>query len=88
MASVPRKRTPKTSVRRFHDPVKRFWSHVQKSSDPDGCWLWTAAKIGSGYGLMSIDWSGVLMHRFSYELHFGPIPGALWVLHRCDTPPV
>ena len=23
----------------------------------------------------------------SWEIHFGPVPDRLWVLHSCDTPP-
>ena len=62
----------------------RFWASVYKS---DGCWLWTGHVNGSGYGL--IRWRGrqSLAHRISFELHRGPVPLGLFVLHRCDEPP-
>ena len=64
--------------------LERFWSRVNKT---DGCWLWTAAKV-QGYGDLRIDTTHrMLAHRFSWELHIGPIPPGLHVLHRCDNPP-
>lgn len=52
-----------------------------------GCWLWTAATSTAGYGLMCLGGrAAVLAHRFSWNLHKGPIPDGLWVCHKCDTP--
>lgn len=62
----------------------RFWSRVKKT---EGCWTWTGAKI-SGYGDLRVSVTvHQLAHRFSWELHHGPIPAGLHVLHRCDNPP-
>lgn len=68
-----------------------FWERVQKT---DGCWLWTGAqrkpqgKGGWGaYGHFCPK-RGVryFAHRFSWELHFGPIPSGRMVCHECDNP--
>lgn len=66
--------------------VKRFWSKVAKSDDPDACWLWTAGTALKGYGL--IRWRGRqhMATHVSYELAYGVSPGKLFVLHTCDTP--
>lgn len=65
---------------------ERFWAKVDKRG-PDECWLWTA-RITSGYG--SIGGGGhsgrsLSAHRVSWELHNGPIPAGVHVLHRCDN---
>lgn len=58
--------------------------------DPDsGCWVWQKGIQSYGYGTV---WYGEtrsrrLAHRVLYELHRGPIPDGLFVLHRCDNPP-
>ena len=57
---------------------ERFWSRVQKT---DGCWLWTAGKNNNGYGWFKVNGKMVLAHRFSYELHIGPIPEGLVLDH-------
>lgn len=72
--------------------AERFWSRVRKGS-PSECWLWQGkAKTAYGYGLLGkggrSDRSGgnVAAHRVSWELHCGPIPAGLFVLHKCDIP--
>lgn len=51
-----------------------------------GCWLWTAAGYGNGYGAFSdADYKTVTAHRASWTLHCGPIPAGKFVCHRCDV---
>ena len=49
-----------------------------------GCWLWGGDISTDGYGTF---WMGksVRAHRASWELHRGPIPEGMWVLHRWDN---
>lgn len=71
----------------------RFWEKVDKNgpipahcSELGPCWIWTAANNGS-YGILSVPGSKekVRAHGYSWELHNGPIPDGLWVLHQCDN---
>lgn len=57
----------------------RFWRYVEKT---ESCWLWTGA-TASGYGRFSIDGTVGAAHRISWEMHRGPIPDGLFVLHNC-----
>lgn len=52
-----------------------------------GCWLWTGGTSKEGYGRIVVGGKKAGTHRVSWELHRGPIPDGLCVLHRCDTPP-
>jgi hypothetical protein len=60
----------------------RFWEKVDKSND---CWEWIGYKMPNGYGQFGIDGRMKLAHRFSYELHNGPIPKGMCVCHHCDN---
>lgn len=68
--------------------AERFWEKVAKGK-PDECWEWTASRDKAGYGKISTerDSSPRRANRVAWELHHGPIPDGLWVLHRCDNPP-
>ena len=67
-------------------PEERFWKRVSKPDDPDKCWQWTGGKSSLGYGDMMIEGKRIGAHRFSYQLHHGPIPEGMWICHHCDNP--
>lgn len=58
----------------------RFWAKVDKSGE---CWTWTASRKPNGYGEFYTGDRNEYAHRFSYEMHHGPIPEGLVVDHRC-----
>jgi len=58
----------------------RFWANVRKT---DTCWLWTGATATFGHGQFRVEGRLRLASRFSWELHRGPIPDGLCVLHNC-----
>lgn len=55
-----------------------FWSRVDKGY---GCWIYSGPSLGDGYGAFG----GTSAHRYSYTLHYGPIPDGLEILHHCDV---
>src|ERR1700761_3806759 len=62
---------------RFHDSY-----FIEPNS---GCWLWTGSIGSHGYGQISVGNYPKTAHKLSYELHHGPVPAGLYVLHKCDT---
>lgn len=60
---------------------EKFWARVNKT---ESCWLWTGCKV-HGYGNLRVKKGtvGFAAHRLSWEIHNGPIPDGLWVLHNC-----
>lgn len=63
---------------------ERFWSKVDRSGD---CWIWTAYRGITGYGIVGVDRRVQKAHRVAWQLTHGPIPHGACVLHRCDNPP-
>lgn len=53
--------------------------------EKSGCWNWTAASRGVGYGCLKIQGKVIDAHRVSFMVHKGPIPPRMLVLHRCDN---
>jgi HNH endonuclease len=77
---------------------ERFWSHVDKNGpiplhrpDLGACWLWTGHRLPKGYGMFYLELVNgkkkfTYAHRFSFELHIGPLDGEQ-SCHLCDNPP-
>lgn len=66
------------------DHTERFWNQISKT---ETCWLWTGS-CAKGYGRLKVGMpnpGSLRVHRFSWELHYGPIPPGLCVLHHCDV---
>jgi hypothetical protein len=49
------------------------------------CWIWTDCRISNGYAGIWVSGKSHKAHRLSWELHIGPIPESLHVLHKCDN---
>ena len=66
---------------------ERFFTGFSKSDN--GCWNWQRRLVGKGYGTIGLGGKGAkqkLVHRLSYEIHKGPIPEGMVVMHKCDNP--
>ena len=64
--------------------AERFFERI--SPEPtSGCWLWNGYVDAGGYGETSFRTRPLRAHRVSWEIHNGPIPTGLCVLHRCDV---
>lgn len=68
---------------------ERFWAKVRKGPS---CWEWVGATRGEKRDRGIFYMGGgransrlLSAHRASWELHFGPIPNGLHVLHKCDN---
>jgi hypothetical protein len=70
----------------------RFWKKIDKNGPVPAhcqelgpCWIWLTYKDEHGRG--QIDTSKGLRHahKVSWELHNGPVPDGMCVLHRCDN---
>jgi hypothetical protein len=86
--------TSPETVARFVEKINYAGPVPAHRPDLGPCWLWTAADNGkNGYGIFrggtERDKGGsrlwVLAHRYSYELHVGPIPDGHQIDHLCRT---
>lgn len=71
--------------------IERFKLRLAEINKPkNGCWIWTFAKSGKGYGFISEtkekQVKTKLAHRVSYQYHYGDLTDADLVLHSCDNP--
>jgi len=73
------------------EPIgQKFWAKIDRNGPivsyvGTPCWIWQGARDTHGYGQLRINRALTLVHRFSYELHYGPILENMAVCHSCDT---
>lgn len=76
--------TNPNSYRRPLPMLERFWAKVDKNG-AGGCWLWTGAMEGKGYGHFRDGRKDYRAHHLSWEQVNGPRPKGMNMLHRCDV---
>ena len=60
---------------------ERFLTRINR--DENECWLWTGRLHKLGYSVIWVNGKDMAGHRYSYELHKGPIPEGLSLDHLC-----
>lgn len=80
-----RRRMRESSLKRWGEPVLRFYSRVGKPGEA-GCMMWQGSTDQDGYGVMKWLNKMVKAHRVAWELAYGKIPKGRLVCHRCDSP--
>lgn len=50
-----------------------------------GCWLWTGAVTGNGYGTIQIDNEQLSVHVVAAKIWLPDYNDKLWMLHKCDV---
>lgn len=53
--------------------------------DENGCWLWTKAQDGHGYGHVRVNGKSVKAYAFFYERKYGKAPKGLEFDHKCKV---
>lgn len=65
-----------------------FWKNVSSDgpvhSTLGKCWVWLRTLDRDGYGHIKDNYVNIIVHRYSWKLHFGYLP-VLCVLHKCDN---
>src|SRR6185436_2648402 len=84
---VADQRTNRRQRMSLHQSVAHFWGKPIIPDDPNACWV-VRNKTGK-YGITKFRFipNETSNHRLAFLMAVGPIPGSLWVLHRCDNRP-
>jgi len=72
-------------------PAERFMSKVRRPGKL-ACWEWQGAVTQDNVGILTVNGYSTTAARYSYELHFGPVPKGMHVARqpscssRCVNP--
>lgn len=70
------------------DAAERFWTHVDRSAGPNGCWRWLGWIDHYGYGRFTAKdadgkWGSEKAYRWIYTEAVGPISPGSHLDHMC-----
>ncbi len=77
-----KKLSPYSKNNTDQDRIILFWSNVKKTKS---CWIWTGCIDPTGYGKFGFNHKSVRVHRFVWQLVYGPIPKDKQINHHCDN---
>jgi hypothetical protein len=64
-------------------PIRQHGDKIE--AQPDGCWIWTAAKFSTGYGAARVAGDKTMnAHRAVWLLCYGPLEGKEQLDHLCE----
>lgn len=63
-------------------PLKQRFDEKWALDRETGCWVWTAAKLDSGYGLLRHKGTSLTAHRAAWMTYRGCVPNDKHVLHK------
>lgn len=66
--------------------IDRFLSKIDKTSNTNGCWVYTGRKDRDGYGRFDVGGKIVGAHRYMLEISGIQVPTNKVVCHKCDNP--
>lgn len=68
-------------------PIEERFAEKYEVDPATNCWIWTGSLVRGGYGMLKrYQQDAILAHRFSFQLHNGPIPDGMIVRHLCNMP--
>jgi len=70
----------------IHGPIEKKFAIKSKGRNEKGCWIWSGRKDKNGYGSLRDGHKMKRAHRVAWEIHKGPIPAGVMVLHKCNNP--
>lgn len=67
-------------------PIEERLLAKRKIDPVTGCWNWTGATRGGGYGEIGFRGHNMSVHRISMEIYGGGLSHSEFVCHKCDNP--
>lgn len=68
--------------KRYRTPEESLAARTIQDGD---CLIWTGSQTGP-YGQIAVNRKPVLVHRFAWEMTYGPIPEGKEIDHECHRP--